>query len=144
MAWHLSGSLSKEDYDRQYTDKELLLRLKPYLFNYKNYLLLVIFFSVIATILSLIIPLLFAIGFDELISVSKNREIILLMSVSYLILLVLDWIGQYYSNITNRKIQALIAYDLRKEMFEKVNSHDLSFFDTNKTGKIINYFSLVQ
>ncbi|OLS25361.1 MAG: putative ABC transporter ATP-binding protein [Candidatus Heimdallarchaeota archaeon LC_3] len=141
MAWHLSGSLSKEDYDRQYTDKELLLRLKPYLFNYKNYLLLVIFFSVIATIFSLIIPLLFAIGFDELISVSKNREIILLMSVSYLILLVLEWIGQYYSNITNRKIQALIAYDLRKEMFEKVNSHDLSFFDTNKTGKIMSRIS---
>ncbi|MHA2337201.1 MAG: ABC transporter ATP-binding protein [Candidatus Hodarchaeales archaeon] len=141
MAWHLMGSLSREGYDRQYTDKELFSRLKPYLFRHKRYLLLVILFSIFATVLSLTIPIFFAIGFDELLSPNPNRDLIIATSIFYLVLLVLEWLGAYYYRITDRKMHANIAYDLRKELFNRVNHHDLSFFDKNKTGKIMSRIS---
>ncbi|MHA1982946.1 MAG: ABC transporter transmembrane domain-containing protein [Candidatus Hodarchaeales archaeon] len=137
MAWHLMGSLSREGYDRQYSDKELLSRLKPYLLNHKRYLFLVILFSVLATIFSLVIPIFFALGFDELLLPNPNRDLIITASLLYLALLILEWLGAYYYRIHDRKMHANIAYDLRKELFTRVNNHDLSFFDKNKTGKIM-------
>ncbi|MHA2366042.1 MAG: ABC transporter ATP-binding protein [Candidatus Hodarchaeales archaeon] len=137
MAWHLRGSLEKEQYDKQYTDKVILKRLLSYLINHKIYLSIVIIFSLASTIVSLIVPWAFALGLDELFKDNPRYNFILFTTIAYLFLLSFEWILGYFSQVNNRKLQSHVVYDLRLDMFTRINKHELSFFDKNKTGKIM-------
>ena len=141
MAWHLMGSLSKEDYDREYKDSELIRRMIPYLFEYKFLIFIVFICSILDTFFTLIGRLFFELSFDELIKKYPSLNFITLMTVSYLIVLVLSWINNYYYSVEESILQANIVFNLREDIFGKVNEHDLSFFDTNKTGMIMSRIS---
>ena len=138
MAWHLMGSLEKENYDRKYNDKELIQRLIPYIFQKKIYFFSVIILFIISSILYLASPMFFAIGINELIKPHPNQKIVIIAAIGYLVLLILEWIMTYFADITEGKLSAYIIYALRKDLFTKVNDHDLSFYDKNKTGLIMS------
>ena len=138
MAWHLLGSLSKENYDRDYSDSELVQRMFPYLLKDKLLILIVFVSSILDTTFTLIGPFFIALGFNELVKKQPHLNIIILMAVSYFIVLVLSWVNKYFYLVEESILQANIMFNLREELFRKVNEHDLSFFDTNKTGKIMS------
>ncbi|UCE14242.1 MAG: ABC transporter ATP-binding protein [Candidatus Heimdallarchaeota archaeon] len=143
MAWHLAGALFGDNYDKQYSEREIVSRLLPYLLNHKLYLALVIVFSILAALISLIAPVTLAFGLDELFKPLEDQryDFILLMTVGYLVLLGVEWILSYISSVNSQKMQALVTYDLRSSLFSRINKHEIAFFDQNKTGKIMSRVS---
>ncbi len=138
MAWHLMGSLQKESYDREYTDSELIKRMVPYLFKYKSLIFIVFISSVLDSFFTLLGPIVFALGFDELFKSTPSLSFIILVTVSYLIILVISWVNTYFYSVEESILEANIIFNLREELFQRVNMHELSFFDNNKTGKIMS------
>ena len=142
MAWHLMRSLEKENYDRQYKDKELIRRLVPYILQKKVYFFSVIILFIFSSILYLLSPIFFAVGLNELskelVGKTPNRTVLAISTGGYLILLVLEWVVTYYADITEGKLSAYIIFALRKDLFVNINDHDLSFFDKNKTGLLMS------
>ncbi|MHA2247886.1 MAG: ABC transporter ATP-binding protein, partial [Candidatus Hodarchaeales archaeon] len=136
MAWHLMGSLSAEKYDKNYGEREIVIRIGNYLLNHKRYLIYVIIFSISSALTSISIPVIMAIGLEELFN-NKILDIILFATGGYLVFLVLEWILTYFSQINSQKLQAHVTYDLRKELYSRINRHEIAFFDQNKTGKVM-------
>ena len=132
MAWHVLRALDRQQYDQNYTDQQLVSRLIPYLFRQKPLLIIVVVFSLFETIFSLIIPLLFAMGIDQLYLENRNLKLIYFFTIGYLALLLVEWIVNYIYQVNSAKLQSNIVFDLREDLFRRVNNHDLSFFDKNK------------
>ncbi|MFX0088231.1 MAG: ABC transporter ATP-binding protein, partial [Candidatus Hodarchaeota archaeon] len=141
MAWHLVGSLSAEKYDKKYTEREIVNRIIPFLLNHKRYLIFVIAFSLLSALVSIMIPIIMAIGFEELFKEIKSIEIIIFATSGYLIFLAVEWVLTYVSQVNSQKLQAHVTYDLRKELYSQINRHEIAFFDQNKTGKIMSRVS---
>ena len=138
MAWHLIGSLDKDSYDREYSDLELIKRSTPYLLRYKLLMAKVFVSSILDSLFTLIGPLVFAFGVGNLVSPSPNFNFIVITTVSYLLVLVISWFNRYYYSVEESILEANIIFNLREELFQRVNLHELSFFDKNKTGKIMS------
>jgi ATP-binding cassette subfamily B protein len=136
MAWHLMGSLSAEKYDKNYGEREIVNRITKYLLNHKHYLIYVIIFSLSSALVSILIPVIMAIGLEELF-INKSLDIILFAAGGYLIFLVLEWILTYVYQVNSQKLQANVTYDLRKDLYSRINRHEIAFFDQNKTGKVM-------
>lgn len=138
--WRALGSLSQEGYDRKYSDRELIKRMLPYLIKLKKYLLISMLFSLLRAIVSLISPILFAVVFDELQKNGFNADLGIVgpYSTIYLIFLVVEWIFDYISQVNKQKLNSGAMYELRYDLFQKINQHELSFFDRNKTGMIMS------
>jgi len=130
------GSLSAEKYDKNYGEREIVNRIVHYLLNHKRYLIYVIIFSLSSALISILIPVIMAIGFEELFT-NKSLDIILFAASGYLIFLILEWILTYNSQVNSQKLQANVTYDLRKELYSRINRHEIAFFDQNKTGKVM-------
>ncbi|MHA1541523.1 MAG: ABC transporter ATP-binding protein [Candidatus Hodarchaeales archaeon] len=143
MAWHLYGALNAAKWDKQYTERQIISRILPYLRNHNRYLTLVIVFSLLSALVSIIVPLGLALGLDQLFKSPEERNltIIILSTVGYLALLTLEWILTYVSTVNSQKLQSNVTYDMRKEIFSRVNKHEIAFFDQNKTGKIMSRIS---
>jgi ABC-type multidrug transport system fused ATPase/permease subunit len=143
MAWHLYGALSATKWDKQYTERQIINRILPFLKNHKRFLILVITFSLLSALVSIIVPLGLALGLDQFFKEPQDRNlsIILLATTGYLLLLTLEWILTYFATINSQKLQANVTYDLRREIFSRVNEHEIAFFDQNKTGKIMSRIS---
>ncbi|WP_455463514.1 ABC transporter ATP-binding protein [Candidatus Hodarchaeum mangrovi] len=143
MAWHIMGALRSEKYDKKYSEKEISKRLAPYMLKYKKLLALITIFSLLGALTSIIAPLVMGIGFDELFKgvESQSLDLIILISITYFLLLTFEWIFNYFSQINSSILQANVTYDLRRKLFERINQHELAFFDANKTGKIMSRVS---
>ncbi|HKZ41815.1 MAG TPA: ABC transporter ATP-binding protein, partial [Candidatus Hodarchaeales archaeon] len=113
----------------------------PYLRMQKKLVVSVVLYSLLGTVLSLISPIAFAIGLDEVLKPSPDLSVIAFSSVGYLVILVVMWIFDYFYSITDSKLNIEVVYSLRRDLFGRVNLHDISFFDTNKTGKILSRIS---
>ena len=50
MAWHLYGALNAAKWDKQYTERQIIRRVLPYLRNHRKYLIPVIVFSLLSTL----------------------------------------------------------------------------------------------
>ncbi len=143
MAWHLYGALNAAKWDKQYTERQIIRRVLPYLSNHRKYLIPVIVFSLLSALTSIIVPLGLAVGLDQLFKEPEERDftIIILATVGYLVLLSLEWILTYISTVNSQKLQSHVTYDLRRDIFSRVNKHEIAFFDQNKTGKIMSRIS---
>ncbi|PWI47649.1 hypothetical protein CEE45_10810 [Candidatus Heimdallarchaeota archaeon B3_Heim] len=143
MAWHLYGALNAAKWDKQYTERQIIRRVLPYLGNHRRYLTLVLIFSLLSALVSIIVPLGLAVGLDQLFKSPEDRNltIIILATVGYLVLLTLEWILTYISTVNSQKLQSHVTYDLRRDIFSRVNKHEIAFFDQNKTGKIMSRIS---
>jgi ABC-type multidrug transport system fused ATPase/permease subunit len=143
MAWHIYGALNAEKYDKQYTEREIIRRLIPYLQNHKRLSILVITFSLLSAMVSILVPIGLALGLDQMFRTPEEQDftLIILATCSYLIFLALEWILTYFSQVNSQKLQAYVTFDLRKEIFSQINKHEIAFYDNNKTGKIMSRIS---
>ena len=120
------------NYDRRYSDWELLKRYSKYLKEQKTHFYKAFIAILLATGFTLVIPFTLQIGIDGL--VEGNENLVILMSITFFISYVLVWIFDYIRNFENTKFTAHSTQNIRAELFEKVQYHDQSFFDQNNTG----------
>ena len=132
-----SIGLDAEEYDRKYSDRELIRRVSSYFSPYKRYMLIVVIFLTLFSLTNSLVPVLIRLAINDL---EENRDLSYLISIIIIILAMnlLNWIFNYFRQIYSAKMIGGVLLDLRRDATEATLNHDLSFFDKNSTGKIVS------
>ncbi len=120
--------------------KFVLKKLWHYLTFYKSKLILALFLTVIANVLSLVGPYLTGAAVDAMDGTVNFQKVFLyagLMVGFYLLSAFLN----YLLSIAMVKISQSVVYKMRKDLFEKLNKVEISYFDKQQTGDIISRMS---
>ena len=137
MAKMVFRGLAAEEYDRKYSDIELVKRILKYFRPYKRSMLIVVIFLTLNSISNSLVPLLSREAIN-LLGTTQNPFYIFLVILVTLILNLLSWIFNYFRQIHSSKAIGNVVLDLRRDACESLLNHDMSFFDKNPTGKIVS------
>lgn len=114
-------------------------RLKEYLFKNKFSLILIIAFSIISTVLTLIAPILVGDIIEKIMILDMQSIVkqILIIACIYITIFVLD----SFSVINVSKVSSKIGNKIREELFSMIHRIPISYIDKNSHGEIVNKFS---
>ena len=135
MGW-MFGGLDKDDFDRQYSDSALLMRIIGYFKPYK-YLLLILSLTLMLTSLSTtLVPVLIS---NALGTLDQNN--LFSNAIVWLIILILIFsLSSFIFNLIQQEFTfratAGAVYDLRKDVFNAMIKKDMEFFDRQESGKL--------
>ncbi|MEJ7838069.1 MAG: ABC transporter ATP-binding protein [Thermomicrobiales bacterium] len=129
--------LDAEDYDRNYSDRELLGRVRDYFRPAASSMAIVAIMIVLNSTASLVQPVLTSWGIDEIIE-NDNINVLWIVSGGLLLAGVLAWGFSFIRQWMTARIVGNVVMKLRQDAFEAVMVRDLSFFDTNSSGKIVS------
>ncbi|PWI47158.1 hypothetical protein CEE45_13155 [Candidatus Heimdallarchaeota archaeon B3_Heim] len=132
------SSAQKSDYDQEYSFKEILVRLWAFAVTEKRRLLLILALFMINTVISIIVPLFLREAINELSKTDPDFNFVQSLGWGNLIGTVMLWIGLYLIIRSEWSIIAKTVTTLRLKMFIQLQVHDLSFYDKNKTGRIMS------
>ena len=121
--------------------KETWNRLLTYAGQYRTNAIWAVICAVISVVASLIGPLLIGRTVDQMIGVGKVqfdniRELLVILAIVYVIGSLFGWL---LINLTNR-IAYQTVYDMRRELFDKLNILPLSYHDNHPQGDSISRF----
>lgn len=117
-----------------------LFRLVSLSKSYRILLYGIIFFSLLTTMSSLLVPVLLGQAIDLLISKGQVDVVLLfekIMKIGFVLLFVVS--AQWLLSKQTNKITYLISYDLRKKTYDKIHDLTINYIDTHKHGEMINY-----
>ncbi len=114
-------------------------RLKEYLFKNKFSLILIIAFSIISTVLTLIAPILVGDIIEKIVILDMQSIVkqISIIAYIYITIFVLD----SFSVINVSKVSSKIGNKIREELFSMLHRIPISYIDKNSHGEIVNKFS---
>jgi ABC-type multidrug transport system fused ATPase/permease subunit len=136
MGFILDG-LDAEDYDRKYSDRDLVRRILRY-FRPKTAAMVVVAVMIVATSgLQSIMPVVVSWGIDRLI---HDRSVTFLVVLVLLILAsgVLGWVTNFVRQALSARVVGDVVLSIRRDAFAAVLKRDLSFYDENPSGKIVS------
>lgn len=129
------------------TDKKVrvrvLLRLWKYLARYKGLLILALILTLASNFLALIGPLLSGYAIDAIaLGVGHVDFAVVFKYCSYmLVFYIASSVMSYLLSIILIKLSRKVVYQMRKDVFEKLASLPVSFFDKHQTGDVISTIS---
>jgi ABC-type multidrug transport system fused ATPase/permease subunit len=133
--------LGAEEYDRIYSDQDLVRRVLHYFSPYKKLMIVVIIFIFLQSFVNSLIPIISREAINEL-EVTKNiveqQIYIAFLIIITLVLNSLGWIFNYVRQTYSAEIIGDVVLDLRRDVNTAVLNHDMSFFDKYPTGKIVS------
>ena len=131
------GGLQAEQYDRQYDDNYLLRRLGNYLSTQRRRVWMIAGLVILYAVLGTLIPVVISAGIEALSSQSPESTVWLLVGALFAVGII-DY-GIYWMR---RRLTARVVADvvgrLREDAFAAAMERDLSFYDDNKSGKIVS------
>lgn len=129
------GRLESDKYDRQYTDRYLIGRIVSYVSAYRGALIGIVGgFSVLALVQSLR-PILISIGVDAL---GEEAQIVEVVLLGLLIIALVEYGANWVRRRLLSRVIARLVARMREDAFAAAMERDLSFYDRNKTGKIVS------
>ncbi|MBX7213281.1 MAG: ABC transporter ATP-binding protein/permease [Thermoflexales bacterium] len=138
------SGLASEAYDRQYTDRQLAQRLLHYARPHARDATLTLITMAGLTVLSLADPLVVSRALDLLRSgdASIDRGALLAGLIGLLLAFaVMVWLGNLLRRRAMARLVANMIAQMRRDAFDAVIHHDLSFFDKYQSGKLISRIS---
>lgn len=129
--------LGAEEYDRKYSDVELLKRILKYFRPYKRSMLIVVIFLTLNSISTSLTPILMREAINIL-ETAKNTFYLIMVILLTLVLNLLAWVFNYFRQVYSSKAIGNVVLDLRSKACKAVLNHDMSFFDKNPIGKIVS------
>ena len=136
MGFILDG-LDTEDYDRNYSDRELLRRIIDYFWPYRRQMVLVAAAITLNSAAGSGGPILISEAID-LVAENPSTQAILLLATGVLLLGVAAWTFNYIHQLFAARVVGNVVLQLREDAFEATIQHDLSFFDEHPSGKIVS------
>ena len=124
---------SELDHSRGELWRWLFSYLKPFRGNFSFYLILML----MGTIITSVTPLITATIIDNGI-MAENIPFILMMSIIYFSILLFMAITTYYSQYGLGKISQRVTYDIRNDLFYKLQDMSLAYFDQRSSGDIMS------
>jgi len=131
------ANLDQEKYDRQYSDRELALRMARYFKPHLKRLVAIVAAIVVISLAGASIPMLVAKSVDKMNHHLSAREALILTG---LVLLsgVLIWLANWVRRRLTVRTVGDIVLQLREDAFGAVAEHDLSFFDEFSSGRVVS------
>lgn len=121
------------------TRKETTLRLIRLLANYKLFLSVILFFTVVQVSLTVYLPILIGQAVDSIIGegevLFENLETILIRMI---IVVILNTLVQWLLPTMYQKISFEVTRDLRQAALDKMHTMPLSFVDSRSTGDLVS------
>jgi ATP-binding cassette subfamily B multidrug efflux pump len=121
--------------------KKVLLRLISYMKKYKFYVVLSFLSAILSVVASLIGPMLIGKAIDQMIgkgsvNFDEIMKILIILVFVYAVNVIFNWLLTYLTNIVSYRT----VNDMRHELFEKINTLPLKFFDNTPHGDTISRF----
>jgi ABC-type multidrug transport system fused ATPase/permease subunit len=136
MGFILDG-LDTEDYDRNYSDRELLNRIAGYFWPHRRRMLLVAAAVALNSAAGSGGPVLISKAID-LVAQGPSTQVILLLAGGVLLLGVTAWTFNYIHQLFAARVVGDVVLKLREDVFNATIQHDLSFYDEHPSGKIVS------
>ena len=131
------SSLDQEGYDRQYADRELVRRMADYFLPYRKQLIVVAILLVTIAAAGAANPVIVARGVDMLKSKLSSLSIGLLGGAVFAAG-VISWGANWGRRRLVVRMIGNIVLKLRTDAFSAAAEHDLSFYDSFASGKIVS------
>jgi ATP-binding cassette, subfamily B, bacterial len=131
------SSLDTEGYDRQYTDRQLVMRMASYFRPYGRQLIVVFVLLVIIALAGAALPVIVSRGVD-LLKTNLTAQNIGLLSGAVFALGVITWGANWMRRRLVVRMIGDIVLALRTDAFRASAEHDLSFHDEFASGKIVS------
>ena len=129
-------SIQEEEALGKAYDARLMKRLLRYLGPYRWRVTGAILLLVLASALQVVGPWLTQIALDDAIP-GRNQRLLGTLALAYLAAIVLDFFLQYAQQIVTTWLGQRVMYDLRGEIFRKLQRLDLKFHDRNPAGRLM-------
>ena len=143
MGFILDG-LDTEAYDRNYRDRELLIRVVGYFRPYARQMSLVAIMIALNSAAGSGGPILISKAIGLLAQDPSTRETplftqnMLLLAGGVLFLGVAAWTFNYVRQLISARVVGDVILQLREDVFHATIGHDLSFYDEHPSGKIVS------
>jgi ATP-binding cassette subfamily B multidrug efflux pump len=123
--------------------KHTVIRLLQYMKDFKWHLVLALVLTIIGNAFNLIGPMMSgkAISYIEPGTGSVNFQKVFQIAVLMLVVYLLSSILTYLLSLLMVYISRKVVYNMRKDVFEKITTLPVGFFDVNPTGDIISRMS---
>ncbi|MBK7893457.1 MAG: ABC transporter ATP-binding protein [Anaerolineaceae bacterium] len=133
----ITGGLNPEEYDRNYSDRELVRRIVRYFRPHIGKVLLVAAMVSLISILATATPILISRGIDTL---AANPQLQLLLTLAAVITVMgaLSWGFNFVSLWFSARAVGDVVLALREDAFRAVMRRDLSFYDQFASGRIVS------
>lgn len=131
------SGLDAEQYDRQYSDKQLLQRMADYFKPHMNTLWAIGVLALLTAVTAAAVPLLLARALDEIGTQLSEQQIWLVVGVVFLSGF-LSWAANWWRRRLTARAIGDVILAIRLEGFQAAMSHDLSFYDENPSGKVVS------
>lgn len=117
-------------------DSRLMARLLTYLRPYKLQVAGAITLLMFASGLAVVGPYLTKIALDDAIP-NQDRDHLTLLALGYLGAIILTFVFSYAQGLLTTWLGQRVMYDLRTQIFEKLQTLDLRFYDRNPVGRLM-------
>ena len=130
------GDFQEEEALGKAYDARLMRRLLHYLRPYRYQVVLAIMILVASSLFQVVGPWLTQIAIDDVIP-NRNTSLLATLAAAYLASVVAAFLLLYAQNILTTWLGQRVMYDLRKEIFGKLQRLDLGFYDRSPVGRLM-------
>ncbi|MCB8946082.1 MAG: ABC transporter ATP-binding protein [Ardenticatenaceae bacterium] len=133
----LTGGLNPEEYDRSYSDRELVRRILAYFRPHLGQVFLVAFMVSLLSITATVTPLIISRGIDSL---AQNPQLQLLLTLAAVVTVMgaLGWGFNFVHLWFAARAVGDVVLALREDAFRAVMRRDMSFFDQFASGRVVS------
>jgi ATP-binding cassette, subfamily B, multidrug efflux pump len=117
-------------------DARLMRRLLRYLRPYWRQVALALLVLLLGAMVSIIGPWITQLVIDEAIP-GEDTRLLGLLALAFLGTVLLGFVLEYVEAVVTTWLGQSVMYDLRKEIFEKLQRADLRFYDKNPIGRLM-------
>jgi ATP-binding cassette subfamily B protein len=131
------AGLDAEAYDRNYSDRELAVRILGYFIPHMRRLIVITIALVLIAAAGASTPVIVSRGVD-LIALDGSPQLIYPLAGILLLLGVIIWGANWVRRRLTSRAVAEVMMQLREDAFSFTAAHDLSFYDEHPSGRIVS------
>lgn len=131
------SDLQREDYDRSYSDWDLVRRLADYFGRHRKRLVVTLLATLLVAGAAATSPILVSLGVG-LLEEDPENTLLYGIALALFILGTVVWLANWVRRRAITRVIGNVMLDLRKEAFRATASHDMSFYDEHASGKVVS------
>ncbi len=133
----IMGGLNAEEYDRSYSDQQLVRRITAYFRPHLKKVGLVTLMVSLTSLVGTITPILISRGIDSLAG-NPQLQLLLTLAAVVTVLGALSWVFNFVQQWFSARAVGDVVLALREDAFRAVMRRDLSFYDQYASGRIVS------
>lgn len=133
----IMGGLNAEEYDRSYSDQQLVRRITAYFRPHIKKVGLVALMVSLTSLVGTVTPILISRGIDSLAG-NPQLQLLLTLAAVVTVLGALSWVFNFVQQWFSARAVGDVVLALREDAFRAVMRRDLSFYDQYASGRIVS------